>query len=91
MMSISLNYDNLYLIPKYVSNHFLRKYPMTICHLYSYNLNNLDRPHFPDRGTILDISAGASDLLKGYVKPARYERVTPQKILVLFHSTGFTL
>ena len=69
MMSISLNYDNLYLIPKYVSESFLKKISYDYMSLtYSYNLNNLDRPHFPDRGTILDISAGASDLLKGHVK-----------------------
>ncbi len=69
MMSISLNYDNLYLIPKYVSELYLKNISYDYLSLtYSYNLNSLDRQHFPDRGTILDISAGASDLIKGHVK-----------------------
>ncbi len=69
MMSISLNFDNLYLIPKYVSELYLKKMSYDYLSLtYSYNLNNLDKQHFPDRGTILDISAGASDLIKGHVK-----------------------
>jgi NTE family protein len=69
MMNISFSYDNLYLIPRYVSESFLKYYSYDYFTLtYNYCVNSLDKQHFPDKGVIMDVAAGASDLVKGHIK-----------------------
>ncbi|HOU02185.1 MAG TPA: patatin-like phospholipase family protein [Bacteroidales bacterium] len=69
MMNLSFSFDNQYLIPKYVSESFIKNYSYdNVTLTYNYSVNSLDKQHFPDKGVILDISAGASDLIKGHIK-----------------------
>jgi NTE family protein len=69
MMRLSFDFENRYLAPKYVSGIDL-KY-LTYNYLtaaFDYEVNTLDNRHFPEKGTLLKISAGISDLLSGSIK-----------------------
>ena len=69
IMNISTDYENLSLIPEYVSEANLKyisyKY---LTATYEYKVNTLDSKHYPDRGMILNFSAGISKLISANVK-----------------------
>jgi NTE family protein len=69
MMSLNLNFENLDLITDYVSDVGLKS--MTGRYLtgnFRYQANTIDRKHFPDKGSILNLYAGTSKLSSGNVK-----------------------
>ncbi|MGB8491275.1 MAG: patatin-like phospholipase family protein [Bacteroidales bacterium] len=82
IMSISADYTNMYLIPEYVSETNLKyisyKY---LTGTYDYRVNTLDSKHYPDRGLILNLSAGISKLFTATVKTGstatEFERDSP--------------
>ena len=69
MMSITANIGKESLIPDYVSDNHLRKLTYNYSSAtYDYQINSLDKKHFPDKGTILQISLGTTKLIYGIVK-----------------------
>jgi len=69
MMSLSFSYDNLYLLPRYVSDSYWKHYSYDYLNLlYDYSINSLDKPCFPDRGAMMTIQASGSQLIKGHIK-----------------------
>jgi NTE family protein len=68
MMSISANLENLNLFPHYVSDNHLQKLPYNYLSVkYDYRINTLDTKHFPNKGMLLNLSAGASKLSAGLI------------------------
>jgi len=68
-MNISADYENLYLVPEFVSEADLKNISYRyLTATYDYMINTLDSKHYPDRGTILCLSAGTSKLLSATVK-----------------------
>lgn len=69
MISLSVNYENLNLILRYDSDVPLKNISYNYLSVtYDYKINTLDTKHFPDRGTIFNISAGTSKLLSGGIR-----------------------
>ncbi|MCU0409517.1 MAG: hypothetical protein MUD02_11270, partial [Bacteroidales bacterium] len=69
MINLNLNLENLDLITDYVSDVGLKS--MTGRYLtgsFRYQANTIDRKHFPDKGSILKLSAGTSKLSSGNIK-----------------------
>jgi len=63
IVSISTTYENTYLLPKYVSDYDLKSLTYNyLSSTFEYRLNTLNTKHFPDKGMILNISAGTSKL-----------------------------
>jgi NTE family protein len=69
MMALSFDFENRYLAPRYVSEIDLRylSYDYFTSSL-DYQINTLDNRHFPEKGTLLKLSAGISDLISGSSK-----------------------
>lgn len=69
MMSISADYEKLNLILDYISDFYLKalsyKY---FTETYNYQINSLDTKHFPDKGTVLNISFSTSKLQSASLK-----------------------
>jgi NTE family protein len=69
MMSLNLSYEDMELLVNYDSDVELQsisnKY---LTATYDYQLNTLDRKHFPDKGTVFNISAGTSKLRSAETK-----------------------
>jgi len=69
MMSFNLSYEDMELIANYnsdaaiqsISNNYLTA-------AYDYQINSLDKKHFPDNGTVFSISAGTSRLTSANIK-----------------------
>jgi NTE family protein len=69
MMSLSFDFENRFLEPRYVSQLNLKYLSYNyLTSTFNYLVNSLDNRHFPERGTLLKISAGVSDLLSGSTK-----------------------
>jgi NTE family protein len=69
IMNVSADYENLYLVPDYVSEADLEKISYKyLTGTYDYKRNSLNRKHYPDRGMILNLSAGISKLISATVK-----------------------
>jgi NTE family protein len=69
MMSISANFEILNLMPRYNSNLPLRNISYNyISAVYDYKLNSVDTKHFPNKGTILNISVNESKLASASIK-----------------------
>jgi len=69
MMSLSFDYENRYLMPGYVSEIDVKYLTYNyLTSAFEYQVNTLDNRHFPEKGTLLNISAGVSDLLSGSTK-----------------------
>ena len=69
MLSLSFDVENRYLMPRYVSGIDLRYLSYNyLTSTLNYRVNSLDNRHFPDKGTLLNISAGISDLFSGSIK-----------------------
>jgi hypothetical protein len=68
-MSISANYESQYLLPRYDSdirlNHLSYNY---ITEAFDYQTNTVDTKHFPNNGTILNISVSTSKLISAGVR-----------------------
>jgi NTE family protein len=84
--NISGEFENLNLLPRYVSSSGLNN----ISYNYfttslQYRINTLNTKHFPDRGTILNISGSSSKLLSGIintdVKKTAYDIKNPGDFL----------
>lgn len=69
MISISGNYENLNLTPRYVSlsglDNISYNYIKPTVH---YGINTLDTKYFPNEGTILDISGSTSRLISATIR-----------------------
>ncbi|MCJ7447318.1 MAG: patatin-like phospholipase family protein [Bacteroidales bacterium] len=68
-MNISADYENLNLLPDYVSEVNLKNISYKyFTATYDYRVNTLNSKYFPDRGMILNLSAGTSKLLSANIK-----------------------
>ena len=69
IMSISINYENSNLRLRSDSDVPLKDLSYNyITAGYNYNVNSLDNKHFPDRGTIFNLSAYTSKLQSGRIR-----------------------
>ncbi len=69
MVSISGNYENLNLTPRYVSESGLDNISYNyIKPTVHYGINTLDTKYFPNKGTILDISGSTSKLISASIR-----------------------
>jgi outer membrane translocation and assembly module TamA len=65
-MTISVNYENQYLIPHFDSDIHLKNVSFNyISSSFDYQINTIDTKYFPNKGTIFNISASTSKLLSG--------------------------
>jgi NTE family protein len=66
LMTISVNYENQYLIPHFDSDIHLKNVSFNyISSSFDYQINTIDTKYFPNKGTIFNISASTSKLLSG--------------------------
>jgi NTE family protein len=76
MMSVSATYASQYLIFGYDPHINLKNLSYNyVSAFYDYQINTVDTKHFPEKGMILNISAGISKLLSGAVRTESYKRV----------------
>jgi NTE family protein len=69
MMSVTLNYENMNLIPHYSSDDHLKKLSYNYLTGYiDYQINTLNTKNFPDKGLILNISAATSKMSSGVIR-----------------------
>ncbi|HZK62016.1 MAG TPA: hypothetical protein VFC41_08050, partial [Anaerovoracaceae bacterium] len=69
LMNLSANVDIRNLIPNYVSDGNLKNISYNyISANYDYQVNTINSKHFPDNGTILNISVSTSKLLSGSIR-----------------------
>ena len=69
MMSITANIGKESLVTDYVSNYRLKKLMYNFSTvMYDYQVNSLDKKHFPDKGTILQITLGTTKFISGIIK-----------------------
>lgn len=69
MMSITAKYENLDLAIHYISDTHLKTLSYNyLTATYDYQVNSLDNKHFPDKGTILNISVSTSKLQSAALK-----------------------
>jgi NTE family protein len=69
LMNISADYENLYLLPDFLSEDNLKNISYKyLTATYEFMVNTLDSKHYPERGMILNLSAGTSKLLSATVK-----------------------
>jgi len=69
LMSLSIKYENMNLIPQFVSDDHLKT--LTYNYLtssFDYLINTVDTKHFPNRGMVLNLSAQSSKLISEIVK-----------------------
>ncbi|MBN1108229.1 MAG: patatin-like phospholipase family protein [Bacteroidales bacterium] len=79
LVTISGNYVNRNINPAYVSDSRLKNISYNIFSTcFSYKINSLDTKYFPNKGTLLDITAGRSVLLSSAVR-THYERINYDK------------
>jgi len=72
MLSLSFDVENRSLMPRYVSGIDLKYLSYNyLTSTLNYQVNTLNNRHFPDKGILLNISAGVSDLFYGSTKIAR--------------------
>lgn len=73
LMSLSLNFENQNLILHYISDLNLKSYSYNyISAYYDYKMNSLDTRNFPNKGSVLNITAGTSKLLSSEIKTDTY-------------------
>jgi NTE family protein len=90
LMSVSAWYEKLNLILHYDSEASLKKLSYNyLSVIYDYNINTVDNKNFPDRGTILNFSAGLSKLLSGGIGTDSLNVVLKGNYNEAFSSTGF--
>jgi len=64
LTSISGSYENLILIPDYISSNNLKRVSYNYFNAsFTHQINTLNTKHFPDRGLFLQISVGTTKLL----------------------------
>jgi len=69
IMNISADYENLFLVPDFVSEPVLKNISYkSLGATYDFMVNTLNTKHFPDNGMILNLSAGTSRLISASVK-----------------------
>jgi len=69
LMSISLRYENKNLLPQSQSDIQIKNLSYNyLTSSFNYQVNSLDTKHFPNKGMILDISAGTSRLISSGIK-----------------------
>ncbi|HEX7492634.1 MAG TPA: patatin-like phospholipase family protein [Bacteroidales bacterium] len=69
MMNFSVNYEKLNLILHYISDVHLKNLSYNyLTEIIDYKVNSLDNRHFPEKGTILNISVSTSKLLSAGIK-----------------------
>jgi hypothetical protein len=69
LLSFTTSFDNLYLTPHYLNDVRLQYLAYDYLSLtFDYQANTLNTKNFPDKGIILNASAGVSDLLSGTIK-----------------------
>ncbi len=80
LMGLSLKYENMNLVPRYSSDLRIKNMAFNyLTYSYDYHVNSLDTKHFPNRGVLLNISAGSSKLLSQVIKNDNSKTVTRVK------------
>lgn len=86
IMSLSLSYENMNLRLRYNPDVPLRDIAYNyLTGGYSYCVNTLDNKHFPERGTMLNISASTSRL-----QSARTRTITSKTVFTATNPGGFS-
>ncbi|MCJ7820241.1 MAG: patatin-like phospholipase family protein, partial [Bacteroidales bacterium] len=68
-MNVSLDYESLHMIPEFITEADLKNISYQfLTATFDLRVNTLDKKHYPDRGLILNLSAGTSRLLTAKVK-----------------------
>ena len=74
LMSLSVNYENMNLIPDYVTASQLKSVSYNyMSFTYMNQLNSIDTKHFPNKGLLLSISLNTSNLLTGKIRTDDYK------------------
>jgi NTE family protein len=69
LMTLSVDYENQYLVPHFDSDIHLKYLSYNyITSSFNYQINTIDTKYFPNKGTILNISASSSKLLSGGIR-----------------------
>ena len=69
MMDISISYDNMNLIPDYLTHYNLKRLTYNyFTQGFDYDINTLDNKHFPNNGLIMSIYAGTSKLVSAEIR-----------------------
>jgi NTE family protein len=69
LMTLSVNYENQYLIPHFDSDIRIKNLSYNyITSSFDYQINTVDTKYFPNNGTILNISVSSSKLLSGGIR-----------------------
>ncbi len=80
LMSVSMRYENKNLLPQSSSEQHIRNLSYNyLTSSFDYQVNSLDTKHFPDRGMILNLSAGTSRLISAGIKTDTSNTVTKIK------------
>ncbi len=81
MMSISANYNNLSLIPDFISTNQLKRVSYNyLTTVFLNQLNTLDTKHFPNSGTLFQISLSTSRLISGIIRTDFFRKTYTQKL-----------
>jgi len=74
LMSLSGNYENLNLIPDFISASQLKSVSYNyMTFTYMNQFNSLDNKHFPNKGLLFNISINTSKLLTGKIRTDSYK------------------
>jgi NTE family protein len=77
LMSVSLRYENKNLLPKSTSELLIKNLSYNyLTASFDYHVNSLDTKHFPNKGMIINLSAGTSRLLSAGIKTDTSKTVT---------------
>jgi NTE family protein len=77
LMSISLRYENKNLLPQSTSEQQIKNLSYNyLTSSFDYQVNSLDTKHFPNKGMIINLSAGTSRLLSASIKTDTSKTVT---------------
>ena len=69
LMGLNLKYENMNLVPHYSSESQIKNIAYNyLTSQYYYKINSVDNKYFPNKGMILNISAGSSKLLSEAIR-----------------------
>ena len=75
LMSLSASFDNLNMIPDFISAENLKKVTYNyLTATYLNQLNTLDTKHFPNKGAIFQVLLSTTKLLSGKIRTDDYKR-----------------
>jgi NTE family protein len=80
LMSLSANFENLNLIPDFISANQIKRVSYNyLSAIYLDQVNTLDTKHFPNKGTLFQLSIGISRLLSGKIQKEAFRKTYTQE------------